>query len=466
MRVPFLLTAATLLLAAAASAQSPEAPSTQLQTLLAAQQTALANGDPAQIVATSRPAAALALRLAATLDLAANQPVAASQPAATQDLLRRSGALDPQPATALLLLTADLRMPRSPDLDPDTAAFVALAGATAPTHLLLAQTFQAADDLPRTIRELAAALALDPALPSAHLALGAAFWQLNEFQYNADSLREFTVAQQQDPVAFLPNFDLGSLLSQYHRFPEAARFLATAAAADPASPDPHFQLGMDLYAQADASSDPTTPDRTTDPSNADPTHARPELERAVALTGTDLAHNAYGIRRALAILARIAAREGRPEDARTLNAQVDHIHDLLVSQAAAPNLSESTGLLVGAGLSPARPAEASAGAPTATQLPAAAAPNPVRQQLLTVAATTLNDAGTALARTHDYAAALPLFREAAAADPSLTPVLRNLGLAAFHTGNLPEAAKALTEALQLDPTDTLARRYLDQIPRS
>lgn len=433
-------------------------PQAQLQTLLAAQQSAVAANDPAQIVSTSKPAAALALRLAGTLDLAADHLSDA------RSLLTRSASLDPQPATIVVLLTADLRASDSAAAEADSAALLELTGETAPAHLLLAQTFQAADDLPRTIAQLQRALALDPKLPSLHLALGTAYWQLNEFQYNPDSLREFTLAQQADPAGFLANLNLAWLLSQYHRFPEAAQYLNLAAAADPASPDASFQLGINFFSEGDYAA------------------ARPALERAVELTGADLAHNSFQIRRALTALSRIAALDGRPDAARRYDAQAEDLHQKLLASGYAPALTESA-LLVGAGGShPARSASAEKpqqpssvssrpelgageGPPSApTQSPTPPIPNPLRQQLLTIAASALNDAGAALARTRDYAAALPLFREAAATDPTLPPVLRNLGLAAFHTNNLPEARQALTRALRIDPNDTLARRYLDQIP--
>ena len=407
-----------------------------MQTLLAAQQAAVSSGDPSAILAASRPAAALALRLAAELDLAQSRLPAAL------DLLRRSFELDPQPGAGLLLLTAELRDGQTGAARALATSLLASAGPSASLHLLLAQTFQAAGDLDDTIQQLSSALALDPRIPAGHLALGSAYWQLNEFQYNADSLREFTEAQQLDPGNFLANLDLASVLSQYHRFAEAERYFGLAAKADPTSPDPSFQMGMNRYAEGDLAA------------------ARPLLERAVTLTGTDLAHNSFQIRRALAILSRMAALAGEPEKSRQLALEAEQLHNRLLAEGAAPTLTLSTGLVVGGN-------SAGVAHPPAAKAPAAQAPAPadaaaLRQQLLTLAASSLNDAGTALARTRDYAGALPLFRDAAAADPSLPPVLRNLGLAAFHTGAYAEAATALSQALARDPSDALAQRYLDQ----
>ena len=434
----------------------------ELQSLMAAQQAALGTGDTGQILRTSKRAAAMALRLVATVDLGKDRgnDLGNDGGASARELLVRSSALDAEPGTTLLLLAADLRAKRAAAVEADRVALLEMTGDVAQSHLLLAQTFQAGGDLPSTIRELTAALALDPTLPAVHLALGSAYWQMNEFQYNGDSLREFTLAQKEDPGGFLPNFDLGALLSQYHRYGEAAHFLELAAAADPASPDPPFQMGMNLYAEADPTVAAAQPRSAAQPLPAAEA-ARPELERAVLLTGTDVAHNSYQIRRALTVLSRMAAMDGREAEAGRLRAEADGLHAKLLAEAPTPTLSESTTAETAAPRALRPKAEVAAG-----RAAEATGADPLRQQLLRVAASALNDAGTALARTHDYTGALPLFREAALADATLSPVLRNLGLAAFHTGDFAGAKEALTRALAVDPGDALARRYLDQMAAS
>ena len=79
-----------------------------------------------------------------------------------------------------------------------------------------------------------------------------------------------------------------------------------------------------------------------------------------------------------------------------------------------------------------------------------------------VVARSLNDAGTALAQERDYARALPFFREAAEADPTVVPVMRNLGLAAYHQAEYAEAVRALSKALEQAPGDALVQRYLEE----
>ncbi len=138
---------------------------------------------------------------------------------------------------------------------------------------------------------------------------------------------------------------------------------------------------------------------------------------------------------------------------------------MLRSEASKP-LSQSIGLVVNnppQGLDPTTPIQRFKHDHAYRQRSRASpAQREIEQQLLSVVANSLNDAGTALARTHDYAGALPLFREAALAGPSLPPVQRNLGLAAFHTGAYDEAISAFTEALRQNPADQLSASYLDQ----
>jgi tetratricopeptide (TPR) repeat protein len=82
------------------------------------------------------------------------------------------------------------------------------------------------------------------------------------------------------------------------------------------------------------------------------------------------------------------------------------------------------------------------------------------RQLREVAANSLNDMGTALAHKHDYAAAVLPLHYAAEDDPTLDPVMRNLGFAAFLSGSYEESEKALRQEIAIHPDDATARAYL------
>jgi tetratricopeptide (TPR) repeat protein len=75
-------------------------------------------------------------------------------------------------------------------------------------------------------------------------------------------------------------------------------------------------------------------------------------------------------------------------------------------------------------------------------------------------ANSLNDWGTALARKHEYAAAVLPFRYAAAEDPTLDPVMQNLGFSEFMSGNYAESEQALQKVVALHPDDLTSRAWL------
>ena len=373
----------------------------QMNDLLTAEQSALDSGDSAAILTAGRQLAAFASRTLGDLYAAEGKPAAAA---------------------------AAYR---------DSMAVLPNAG----TLLQLASLRHSEDDLPGTIAALTEASALQPDAAPVHLALGTAFWELNEYSYNADSLREFSAAQRLSPEDPVGNANLGAILSQYQRYDEAAVYLRAAAAADPASPDPWLQLGMNAYAQQRFA------------------EAEAALNKAVALTGTGLARNDFQIRRAFAVLNRLAIASGHEAEAQRYAMLTEQAHTAMLQAKVAAPLSESTGLVSSTVTGPAR----AAAPPTAA---AASITTPEQQQieaqLKGIIAKSLNDAGTALARNRDYAGALPLFRQASLADPTLLPVMRNLGLAAFHTGAYAEAIAALTRALAQTPDDAGARKYLQQ----
>ncbi|WP_419806785.1 tetratricopeptide repeat protein [Terriglobus sp.] len=405
---------------------------TQLQRAIADQQASLGAGDTGAIVSKSRHLAALALQFSGAMYLSQNQ----SKPA--DIAFARALEVEDTPELRQQLLATLLLANQPAEASRFEAETLRTQGDTAKTRLLLASACHAADDLGCTITQLEQAVRLEPDSAATHLALGNAFWELNEYQYNADSLNHFTTAQRLEPASFQTNYDLGAILSEYQRFADAEAPLHAAAQADPSSPDPWLQLGMNAFAQG----------RYTD--------AEPLLRKAVDLTGTDLQHNQYQIRRALVALSRIAS-QADPQLASNYAARDAAIHTVMAKSNIAPALSQSTGLVNNF------TAQGRADAQKSATHTNAAANEQTQQQLAQLTAQSLNDGGTALARTRDYTAALPLFRLAAQVDAQQPPVLRNLGLAAFHTGNMDEAARAFHSWLQSHPDDALAQQYLQQI---
>ena len=159
--------------------------------------------------------------------------------------------------------------------------------------------------------------------------------------------------------------------------------------------------------------------------------ARTDLEKAVALTGSEGSRNGYQILRVYAALSRIHAEQGRPADADEMARRAERLRPQALGANPSSNLSQSTAMVVNN--SPGQSQQLAVKQPSSTQPPPLTEAQKKRErQLEDLLANSLNDGGTALARSHDYASALPFFRQAAEADPDLQPVMRNLGLAAFH----------------------------------
>ncbi len=426
---------------AKAQGESPSSSGQRLETLVAAEQAALDANDPDQILASARQLGALGLQLLGSLYVEQNRCTLASDTyRQALSVSETSGMQQQRLQTALFLLTSELCAEHTEAADKVTSEIVASTAKTAQIHLLLAAARHASGDLPGTITELTQAVTLDPRLGPAHLALGNAYWELNEYQYNADSLREFTLACTLLPGDFVANENLGSVLSQYERYEDAAPFLEKAAGVDPSSPGPWLQLGMNAYAQ-----------NHTD-------EALLALGKAVTLTGTNEALNAYGIRRAYATLSRLNAEKAKTTEAEAWAGREQAVRTAMAAGSAPVPLTESTGVTTDpAHLTPPHPAlGASAPATPSPEMEA------VARHLKEIIAKSLNDAGTVFARNRDFGAALPLFRLAASADGDQQPVMRNLGLAAFHTGDYATAIDALTYALQQNPGDALVSNDLAQ----
>ena len=413
----------------------------RLEVLLAAEQTALDTNDPNQILSTARQLGFFGLQLLGSLYVGQDRCALASH-SYRQALSVSDGPemLQVHLETQMLLLTSELCSEHTAAADQISAEVLASSGNTPRTHMLLASARQAGDDLAGALVDLQKAIALAPQLGPAHLALGNVYWELNEFQYNVDSLREFTLARQLLPNDFFANENLGSLLSQFERYDEAKPYLLKAAELDPASPSPWIQLGMNAFAQNHAE------------------QALTAFQKAVTLTGSNESLNSYQIRRVFASLSRLEAQRGDAAKAEAWSRRELAIRSAMALEDVSTPLTESVGVTADAAHQ-AQPDRARATNKTETISPENAA---LERRLEQIVAKSLNDAGTVYARSRDFAEALPMFRIAASADPDQPPFMRNLGLAAFHTADYSTAVMALTHALAQNPGDTLAQDDLAQ----
>lgn len=424
--------------AAQPAGQSAQVFGPQIDSLLAAQQDALTSGDPDQILKTSSSVAVASLALLNHLDPndQESRQVLAALPYA-ESLLS-----DLPTELSLLSLELNLGEP-SPalelekhivDSNPDSAEL----------HLKLAQAFSKSSQLDEAVRQAQRAVTLDPASREAQAALGMAYWRLNGFGYNQETLDAFTAAQKLDPGGYTTNLLLGSIESQYQRFNDATAHLQAAAQADQGSPEPVYQLAMNAYAQSH------------------PAQARELLERYLSLYAASGKENPSQKRLALLTLDQIAVDQGETPDASHL-AEEAALKTQLIAGRDEKDAGAATGApamgVSGSGV-PAMGATASSDRTADSPEAAKSADTAALAELRSLAANALANIGTVLARRQDLAGAVTPFKYSVAEDPSLQPVVRNLGLASCISGRYEDGLQALKQVVAAHSEDAMARGCL------
>jgi Flp pilus assembly protein TadD len=401
----------------------------ELKPLILAEQYAVSSGDPDAILEYSRDLAVTSLRL-----LTAADPQDRGSGKALQALPSSDRLVSDLP-TELLLLRSELVSGETADAAELEKHILSTNPDSADLRIALSKTMEQGSDRDDALREAARAVELDPNSREAQIALGMASWEINGFQYNEQTLQAFTAAQRLDPDGYASNLSLGLIESQYHQFDAAAIHLRAALAADASAPEPWYQLGMNDWDE----------DRAAEAGEA--------LQHYLSLEESSKRAKPGQVRLALLLLDRIADEQGTGADPAHI-ATENALKQQIAPQADFGERNSDAGVGVvdpGASGNPSLlPATGIAkGGIQATP-----------QQLREVAANSLNDMGTALARKHDYAAAVLPLHYAAAYDPLLDPVMRNLGFAAFLSGSYEESEKALRQDVVIHPDDGTARAYL------
>jgi len=369
------------------------------------------------------------------------------------EALAHSLQLHPDLRTAYTLGETFLRLKEKDRADEVFRSILRSAGEHADLHMLIGTAYLNADFIPDAIREFTIGLSLDPNLGAGHTMLGYSYWVLNQYQYNADSMRQFLAAVHQAPNDYYANYYLGQLLSQQKDYENAAVHLQVAAKADPASPDPWLHLGLNSFSTGNYEA------------------AKSFLEKATLITGKHEERNGYQILRAYLALSRAAANQGDVATARSMYLRGQA---LKLRAAGTASLGASTGMVISLPNSGQRVASQPlptmpSNSPPQEDAPKENIPYVKREsiaaretELRELLASLLNDLGTSEARGGNYQAALPLFQAASKWDPKLPLVYRNIGLAALRLGNFSESLRMLQLAITADAKDDRSRSLFVQ----
>lgn len=339
------------------------------------------------------------------------------------------------------------------EADKAAALFKKMEAATAKRasiHVMAGRAYESAGMGAEAEREYKTAIALDPKTSRGHYFLGLFYLVKNSWEPSPEARREFEAEVAVNPRDFFGNYFLGYLASGEKKYTQSDAYLRVAAAAKPDWPEPYLYMGLNAYgAGADAK-------------------AEVLLRKAIKLTGVDEPRNNYQVRRAYFTLGRILIRFGkRDEGAALIKKSRDMETKLLVDarqQQALSSRESSVGAPSADVAPPAQGHSVAAGDPTTplseeqynrlnlTPQQKAQA-KAIERQLRSILGSAYNDLGTSEARRKEFSLALTHFREAERWSPDIPGLKRNLGLAAFLSGNYADSARALKSVVAADPKD-------------
>jgi tetratricopeptide (TPR) repeat protein len=313
------------------------------------------------------------------------------------------------------------------------------------------------------VQEFEKAVALDSKTPHAHYFLALARMAINEWRATPEIKKEMAKELVYFPRDYLANYMLGFIASGERQYEVAEKYLNAAIEVNPNWPEPYLYLGLDSYAQGDS------------------TKAETMFRKAIELTGKDESRSNYQIRRAYVDLARILASSGRKQESEQYVTKARDLQNKTMqeSQQNVAAIALAGGAGSAAAIVPLNTESETEAAPLhagnadpfahvdATVVARAnltdqqkAAADSQESRLRSVLALGFNDLATSEAVRGDYAAALGHYQEAERWGVDIAGLAKNLGLAAFKTGNYPEAARGLSKALQENPQSGPVRAML------
>lgn len=328
-------------------------------------------------------------------------------------------------------------------------------------HVLEARAYRDAGYLEDAVGELKTALALDPKTPHAHYLLGLVYLLQEEWAPQPKIRDQFLAELQLNPRDFLSNYLLGAMGSNQKNYADSDHYLKTALEIDASWPEPWLYLGLNANSQGDAQA------------------AEAALRKSIALTGKDDARSNYLIRKAYFALGRILVQSGRREEAEQYLEKARELQERVQAESRENSPVNRASMGGGgeylpkneisqetshseAGQTEDAAAEIDASILAQAHLtePEQAAAVAQEKQLRAILGAGFNDLATSEAIRNRYDIALSYCQEAERWDPKASGLMRNLGIAAAHAGNYPEAVRALAQALAEQPPDTAVRAML------
>ncbi|HWG21009.1 MAG TPA: tetratricopeptide repeat protein [Terracidiphilus sp.] len=317
------------------------------------------------------------------------------------------------------------------------------AGESGSLHVLMGRAYRDGGDINSAIREFRRAIAIDSHTPHAHYFLGLAQLFANDWKPTPAIEEDLKKEIENYPNDYLANYMLGVTTSGERKYDDSDKYLAAASRINPDSPDPYLYLGMNAFAEEKMDL------------------AEAMMRRAIEKTGTDEARTNYQIRRAYVDMARILGQSGRMEESKIYAAKARELQNktMIETQRKVSRMMADSGGSMGAAVVPlgkdqenqAAPAVSDKDNPLAHSRMTEEQLDAVRKRASAVQgalALAFNDLATSLAIQQRYTDALADYKRAEHWNATMPGLEKNLGLCAFRAKDYPEAARALSLAMQ------------------
>jgi tetratricopeptide (TPR) repeat protein len=358
------------------------------------------------------------------------------------EALTKSLALQFDPEVAYVLATDFISLHDKPNADAVFQRLAEVGVNRARLHVMAGRAYEEANLPDDAEREYKQAIALDPK-SRGHYFLGLFYLSRNGWESTPQARQEFASEVAQNPDDFFGNYFLGYLASGDKDYDISDRYLKVAAASKPDWPEPFLYMGLNAYGRGDNKS------------------AEELLRRAIQLTGSDEGRNNYQIRRAFFTLGRILIQSGQKEEGTKLVEKSKAMETKLVIDSR-PRALDTNASAADSGAKQSRPGDSGNAAGNTAPLTAEQTSQAAQAEktLSAILGNAYNDLGTSEARRQDYAAALEHFREAEKWNAETPGLWRNIGLAAFLSGEYAESARALPHVVANDPSDRRSQSML------
>ncbi len=312
------------------------------------------------------------------------------------------------------------------------------------SRVLLGRAYQERQLNEEAEREFRAALRLDPRTPNANYFWAITLLQASEWNPTEEGKAHLREELRLNPRHFLASYLLGFFATNEKNFAEAEKYLHLAAELNPSLPEVWLYLGLSAQGRGDGAS------------------AQADFCKAIALAArSGGAEEHLAVRKAYFGLGRMMLAAGKRKEGEELLQKARELQ--LIEQAATQRkvaaMNARSGAGVGGAVVPYLPeAEEKNVFSAARPLrnPAGAAEKNLREIL----GASFNDLATAEALEEKYGRAYRHYREAERWVPRMPGLRRNLGLAAYFSGELAQAVRLLSSILQQTPGDEQARGLL------